>query len=391
MSTNQLYRLKPAIVLGSHVMGLAVIRALAVMGVPIVVMVYDEREDMGYVSKYVTERMSVPHPEKSEGQFIDALVKYAAYLGGGLLIPTSDETLCAISRNKTLLERYYLVACTEWTITEQFIDKKHTYALADAIGVPAPKTMVPHSAEDVERYSGTVQYPCLLKPCQSHSYFDRFKRKMTRVDNLQQMLAAYQEAADAGLEMMLQELIPGDDAHGVNYNSYFWNGEPLIEFTAEKVRNAPPQFGSPRVAVSKHIPEVLEPGRKILQAMGFYGFSCTEFKKDARDGIYKLMEVNGRHNRSGLLAVHCGINFPWIQYKHLVCGEWPVGCNYRAGVYWIDIFRDVSYSVRCCRHEGYTLSQYLRPYRGPHVFAIWDKHDPKPFIQRGLNLARRLL
>jgi D-aspartate ligase len=391
MSTNQLHKLKPAIVLGSHVMGLAVIRALAVMGVPIVVLVYDEREDMGYVSKYVTERISVPHPEKSEGQFIDVLVKYAAYLGGGLLIPTSDETLCVISRNKTLLERHYLVACTEWTITEQFIDKKHTYALADAIGVPAPKTMVPHSAEDVERYSRTVQYPCLLKPCQSHSYFDRFKRKMTRVDNLQQMLAAYQEAANAGLEMMLQELIPGDDTHGVNYNSYFWNGEPLIEFTAEKVRNAPPQFGSPRVAVSKHIPEVLEPGRKILQAMGFYGFSCTEFKKDARDGIYKLMEVNGRHNRSGLLAVHCGINFPWIQYKHLVCGEWPVSCNYRAGVYWIDIFRDVSYSLRCFRHEGFTLSQYLQPYRGPHVFAIWDKYDPKPFIQRGLNLARRLL
>jgi D-aspartate ligase len=381
----------PAIILGSHVMGLAVIRALGVMGLPIVVVVYDEREEMGYVSKYVSERIPAPHPEKFEEEFIDLLVKSATRFGGGLLIPTSDETLCVISRHKTLLERHYLVGCTEWNITEQFIDKKHTYALADAIGVPAPKTTVPHSMEDVEMYSKTVDYPCLVKPCQSHNYFDRFKRKMTRVDNLQQMLAAYQEAADAGLETMLQELIPGDDALGLNYNSYFWDGEPLIEFTAEKVRNAPPQFGSPRVVVSKHIPEVLEPGRKILKAMGFYGFSCTEFKKDARDGVYKLMEVNGRHNRSGLLAVHCAINFPLIQYKHLVCGELPLACDYRAGVYWIDIFRDIGYSLKCFRKEGYSLSQYALPYRSPHVFAIWDKQDPRPFIRRGINLSKKVL
>jgi predicted ATP-grasp superfamily ATP-dependent carboligase len=391
MSVNQEYTLKPAIVLSSHTMGLAVIRALGVMGVPIVVVVYEEKEDMGCTSKYVREKIPALHPEKFEDQFIDVLVKCAGRLGGSLVIPTTDETLAAVSRHKTVLERHYLVACTEWNITEQFIDKKCTYSLADAIGVPAPKTTVPHSAEDVERYSRAIQYPCLVKPCQSHSYYHRFKRKMTRVENLEQMLVAYQEATDAGLEIMLQELIPGDDTQGVNYNSYFWNGEPLIEFTAEKVRNAPAGLGSPRVAVSKHIPEVLEPGRKILQAMGFYGFSCTEFKRDERDGIYKLMEVNGRHNLSGLLAVHCGINFPWMHYKHLVCGELPSACDYQTGVYWIDIIRDIGYSLRCFSKERYSLSQYIQPYHSPHIFAILDMRDPKPFMQRCINLAKRAL
>lgn len=178
-------KITPAIVLSSHTMGLAVIRALGIMGVSIAVIVYDEREDMGYVSKYVRERIPAPHPEKSEDQFIDVLVKSAAHLGGSLVIPTSDETLAAVSRHKTLLERHYRVACREWNITEQFIDKKRTYALADAIGVPAPKTTIPRSAEDVEKYSKTIHYPCFVKPCQTHSHYDRFKRKMTRVDNLE--------------------------------------------------------------------------------------------------------------------------------------------------------------------------------------------------------------
>jgi len=390
MSINQEPKLKPVIVLASHTMGLAVIRALGIMGVPIVVVVYDEREDMGCASKYVREKITAPHPEESEDQFIEVLVECAARLGGSLLIPTSDETLAAVSRHKNLLEQHYLVACTEWNITEQYIDKKRTYALADAIGVPAPQTTIPRSAEDVERYGSTVQYPCLVKPSQSHSYYDRFKRKMTQVENLEQMLAAYQEAADAGLETMLQELIPGDDTQGVNYNSYFWNGEPLIEFTAEKVRNAPPWLGSPRVAVSKHIPEVLEPGRKILKEMGVYGYACTEFKKDARDGTYKLMEVNGRHNLSGLLAVKCGINFPWIHYRHLVYGELPsLNYDYQTDVYWIDIFRDIGYSMKCFRKERYSLSQYTQPYFGSHVYAILDLQDFKPFIRRCLNLFKR--
>ena len=53
------------------------------------------------------------------------------------------------------------------------------------------------------------------------------------------------------------------------------------------------------MVLSEHVPEVIEPGRKILQAMGFYGYACTEFKRDPRDGSHKLMEVNGRHNLSG--------------------------------------------------------------------------------------------
>lgn len=382
--------MKPAIVLSTHTMGLGVIRALGIMGVPIVAVYYDGG-DMGYVSKYVKEKICAPHPEKLEGQFVNLLIESATRFGGSLLIPASDETLATVSRHKSLLEHHYTVACTEWEITEQFIDKKHTYALADAIGVPAPKTVVPQSIEDVERYSQTIQYPCLVKPCQSHRYYDLFKEKMVRVDNFDQMLAAYQRAADVGFTVMLQELIPGDDSHGANYNSYFWNGEPLVEFTAQQVRNAPPEFGSPRVVISKDIPEVIEPGRKVLQAMGFYGYSCTEFKKDARDGVYKLMEVNGRHNRSSLLAVRCGINFPWLHYKHLVQGELPSASDYRTGIYWISLARDVVYSAKYRSKERYPLIQYIRPYLRPHVFSSFDWKDPKPFVQRCINLVKEAI
>ncbi len=377
----------PAIVLSSHTIGLAVIRSLGVMGVPVTVFYYNDR-DMGHVSRYVREKVRTRHPEKFEEEFIDSLINYSGKTGRSVLFPADDETLKVVSKNKDLLENHYIVACAGWEVTRQYIDKKYTYALAERTGVPCPRTMVPKSEPELEMFGRSVDYPCLIKPCESHRYFQVFRRKMVRVDNIDQLLAAYRQATGAGLEVMVQEYIPGDDTKGVNYNSYFWEGKPLVEFTAEKVRLAPPSFGVPRVVLSKEIGEIMEPGRRILEAMGYNGYSCTEFKKDVRDGVYKLMEVNGRHNRSGLLSVHCGINFPWIEYRHLAYGELPSATGFRSGVYWIDEINDIVHCVKCRGQERFALRQYLSPYLGQHVFAVFDAKDPKPFARRCLALTK---
>ena len=310
----------PIVIVGAHTVGLGLIRALHELDVPLIVMYYDSK-DMGYVSRYATKKLQIPSPVLEEDAFIDSLLDYGSRNGISLLIPSSDAALYAVSRHKESLEQRFIVACTEWQITQLFIDKQYTYALADKIGVPIPRTIVPGSIEDVERYGKIIEFPCLVKPRKSHLYFNMFGRKMIRVNNLDEMMKSYDEAAKCGLEVMLQEIIPGDATCGVNYNSYFWDGQPLVEFTARKLRNAPPEFGSPCAVKSEIVNEVLEPGHNILRAMGYYGYSCTEFKRDPRDNVYKLIEVNGRHNLSLMLAVYCGLNFPELHYKHLVFGE----------------------------------------------------------------------
>ena len=262
----------PVVIIGAHTVGLGLIRALRELDVPKVVMYYDPK-DMGIVSRYAKQTLKIPHPELDEDAFIQTLLDYGARTERSLLIPASDAALHSVSRHKAVLEQCFLVACTDWQITQLYLDKQYTYALADQIGVPAPKTVIPKSVDEVEQYSKLSGFPCLVKPSQSHRYFDVFRRKMVQVNNLDEMIQAFQEADAHGLEVMLQEIIPGDASCGVNYNSYFWDGQPLLEFTARKVRNAPADFGSPCVAMSEPVEEVLEPGRKILRALGLYGYS----------------------------------------------------------------------------------------------------------------------
>ncbi len=384
------FPLPPVIIISAHTVGLGVIRALSALEMPRIVLSYDHA-DMGRASRHITTLIDCPHPENDPAAFLAFLLRLAQIYPGAMLLPASDASLAAISRHKTELSAVYQVACTDWSITEQYIDKKRTYALAEEIGVPAPRTSVPQSEAEASAYADTAMYPCLVKPCQSHRYFEVFHRKMVRAANPAELLGAYREAAQADLEVVLQEFIPGGDECGVNYNAYFWNGQPLAEFTAQKWRNAPPELGSPCVVQSDSVTQVLEPGRRILAALGFYGFACTEFKRDPRDGIFKLMEVNGRHNLSGRLAVECGLNFPALHYRHLMLGEMPTQTTYRQGLYWIDLTRDLAYHFRRVLRGELPLKDFLQPYCRPHTFAILDYRDLHPFGKRVSGLLASAL
>ncbi|HET9539186.1 MAG TPA: hypothetical protein VFQ46_01155 [Candidatus Limnocylindria bacterium] len=378
----------PAVVLSGHIMALGVARSLGAAGIPAILVRYRD-DDLAQASRFVARSIRVPHPEENEPGFIRALERLGPNLEGSPLFPASDETLVAVARHKERLSRWYRVAAPDEALATRIIHKEHTYSLAEKVGVPAPRTVLIGSEQDLERHRDRFPFPCIAKPSQGHLYQDLFGRKMVRVEDMDELVAAYREAAAAGLQMMLQELIPGDDRQGANYNSYRVPGSPAVEFTAAKVRLTPRSFGPPSVVVSRVIPEIIEPARRLLDALGYEGYSCTEFKLDPRDGIYKLMEVNGRFNLSSLLMLRCGINLPAIAYRHVLLGEAPVGIEQPEGIHWIDGTKDLAYGLPELVRRPTGVPAFVRPYRQPHVFAVFAWDDARPLAVRYRALARR--
>jgi len=378
-----------AIVLSSHTAGLGVIRALGAKGVPVIAFYYD-KNDMGYVSKHVQKKVNISHPGQNQESILGQLTECAKSHGRCFLVPADDVALTFLSKNKGTLQENFWVACTDWRIAEKFINKVYTYEMAERHGIPHPKTFFPKSLAELESCEKGITYPCLIKPCQSHCYAAIFKKKLAKAADRDQLYEAYSEAHDAGIEVMLQEYIPGEDSGNTNYNSYFWGDRPLVEFTAQKIRLYPPDIGVPCVVRSCHVREVVEPGRKILTALGYYGYSCTEFKRDARDGTYKLMDINGRHNRSSLLSVACGINFPWLEYRHLVYGEIPEQHSFHEGVFWIDEVKDIVQFLAGAGRKG-RLSEFLEPYKRECIFSVFDSNDVLPICKRITNLFSRFV
>ncbi len=59
-----------------------------------------------------------------------------------------------------------------------------------------------------------VDFPCLVKPRQSHLWAERIGGKLTVVHSLEEMRRSFDAARDADLEVVIQELIPGPGPSG---------------------------------------------------------------------------------------------------------------------------------------------------------------------------------
>jgi D-aspartate ligase len=285
----------PAIVLHCSKAGLAVIRALGARGIPIVGVGFGQGQ-MGLSSRFVRTALHAPHPAEDEPAFIEFLQKLAPTWGGAVLFPSDDSSLVAVARNKDRLAKYFHVAAADWPVVQSLIEKARTYEIAARAGIPCPRLRIVDSLSCGVEFAKEIGFPCLIKPSVSHTFFRKFYQKMIFAHSRAELERGIETTLGYGGELMLCEFIPGNDSCGANYNSFCTNGNPLAEFTAQKLRLKPTLIGFPTAVQSKRLPDVTRVGRQMMKALMFSGFSCTEFKHDARDGIYKLMEVNARHN-----------------------------------------------------------------------------------------------
>jgi len=108
----------------------------------------------------------------------------------------------------------------------------------------------------------------------------------------------------------------------------------------------------------------------LLAAFGFRGVSQVEFKRDPRDGRYKLMEINARLWQWHGLAAACGVDVPRIAYADLTGAVPPDASMDGTGKRW-----------------AITLLPGERPapQRPPYVDAVFALDDPKPGF---VHLAR---
>lgn len=368
------------IVIGCSLTGYAVIRALANKDIYIVAMTYAKR-DVAQLSRYVSEVVLCPAPEDEE-QFVGLLIKNADRWGGALILETADSAAIALSKTKEILSKYYRIATPDWSVLSIFVEKEKTYALAKEHNIPHPKSISLSGWKDINSIS-EILYPCILKPVRSFEFTSRFHVKNFEVHNDRELKEKYKLCLDAGQSMILQEIIPGPDENLYKMQGYVNSQGKLVgKFFYRKLRQNPPQFGIARVGISTDsYPEVERLTEELLYRANYRGYFSNEFKMDPRDGQLKLIENNCRMPRSGMLAIACGVNFPWLIYEDLVLNQQSDVTQYKTGTYWIDFWSDISNSLFRRNEEEIRLRDYIAPYFSRNkVFADLNFHDLKPFM-----------
>jgi predicted ATP-grasp superfamily ATP-dependent carboligase len=210
-----------------------------------------------------------------------------------------------------------------------------------------------------------------------------FHAKNFEVNSDRELNEKFKLCVDAGQPMILQEIIPGPDDNLYKMQGYVNSQGDLVgRFFYRKLRQHPPQFGIARVGIStdRHS-EVERLTEELLTRANYRGYFSNEFKLDPRDDQLKLIENNCRMPRSGMLAIACGINFPWLIYQDLVLNQPCDVTHYKIGTYWIDFWTDLYNSLFRRKKEEIQLREYLAPYFArDKVFSDLNLEDLKPFF-----------
>jgi len=383
------------IVIGCGVPGYAVIRAFANKGVHIIAMTYNKK-DFAHLSRYVSEVVHIPRPEKDEHGFIAFLISNAHRWEGALILENSDNVATILSKNKALLSECYKVVTPDWESLNLFLEKDKTYALAKEAGVPFPRSTIVSKLEDLNK-AKEIRYPAILKPVNSFEFQYRFVAKNFRVNDDKKLSEKVRLCVDAGQSMVLQEIIPGPDANLFKLQGYINSkGKMVGKFFHRKLRQHPPHFGVMRIGVSTEpFLEVEHFAEKLFAHANYRGYFSIEFKKDPRDGLLNLMENNCRMPRSGMLALASGINFPRIIYQDLVKNIQVDITEYKLDSYWIELYTDISDVLFRHHEEEISISDYIKPYLAKNkVFGDLDLHDLRPFLkltrERADNIQHKL-
>jgi len=314
--------------------------------------------------------------------FVDYLSDLAKDLPQkAVLMVSGDEHLSVVGQHWAQLEAAYLPSFPQWHELEPILDKMHQIDASTRADVRAPKTEIVSEQTDFAKVD--LGWPLVIKG-RSGKQFARLFGRQVKLPSTPDEAAAI-VATCRGIEVIAQEVIPGEDDQLYTYGSHrSRDGRYWGEFTGRKLRQYPVSFGGAVAAETVIDEQLASAGRALLDELDFYGPSQVEFKLDQRDGHFKLMEVNARLWRWHGLASHCGVDLPYLTYLDAAGFEPPKAVAQTSGR-WIYAYFDLPFNAMRVVRRQYPGSVFFKSIRPPFVDAVWAKDDPRPFF-RGLRV-----
>ena len=378
--------LVPALVMNMFYTGLGIARSLGEHGVPVIGL-SASRGIYGNFTRYA-RIIACPDSRHEPEKLLRFLLQFGPKLGQtGVLFPTRDDDLIFLDRYRNELSPHFRLAIPEKSVLYACLNKWETYLWTQRIGVAAPRCWLVRDEFELSRFLDEISYPCVLKAVAAHQWRqgDNWRivgaRKAIGVDSRKALLAEYSVIAQAGKEVLIQEMIAGGDESLAIAACYLdSSGRWVAGFNTRKLVQSPEIFGTGCIVQATDRPEVTDSAIRLLEEMRFTGVAEVEFKWDAADRKYKLIEINPRCWDQHRLGSTCGIDLAYLSYCEQAGLPRPKLQPQRSAVKWIaeDTFVTAAASMLWKRDPKFR--QLFQLARGKRIFAIWSAKDPLPFV-----------
>lgn len=373
----------PVIVLGMAVTGLAVVRSLARQGIKMYALDPDPRKP-ALATRYADCRVC-PDVHKSPDEFKIFLLAMGREVGeGAVLLPTNDNFNEFLNKNRDELKKFFKFVMTDKKVMDQLMDKKGQSDLAESADVPMPKTFYPKNPVEIQNIADQVRFPVIIKGLTTSLWRQKYGDKKGMIaSNKENLIKEFEQIDQVKIDCVVQEIIEGDDQCHYKLCAYIGEkGEPLLTFTLQKIRQYPCHFGIGSSVVSVKNPEVAALGLKFMKAINYRGVGSIEFKKDIRDGKYRMIEINPRFWAQNSLPDRCGQNFALTAYLDITGENVTPKTDFEEQVKWIAFKEDRASFYGYRKERSLTWGSWLKSvFSGQKIWALWSADDPMPFFK----------
>ena len=310
-----------------------------------------------------------------------------------IIVPTSDDATIFVSDNLPVLREWFIYPDQSSELVHMVCSKKQMYYLAKRLGIPTAETRFPQSHEEVLRFVEDVSFPVVLKAIDGSMLNRRTGKKMVIVNGKNELLHWYEALDDpAAPNLMLQEYIPGGDDTIWMFNGYFDSqSDCRAAFTGRKIRQRPIHMGITSLGICQSNPIVEATTKEFMKKIGYRGTLDIGYRYDARDGQYKVLDINPRIGATFRLFVDVsGMDVARIMYLDLT-GQQIAPVVPRWGRKWMVEFSDIASCLDYRREGTLTLRKWIASYRGLQEGAYFALDDPVPFVRQCTTSLRKRL
>jgi predicted ATP-grasp superfamily ATP-dependent carboligase len=370
----------PAVIAGAFQTGVLGVRSLLRRNVRATLFDCDHSMQ-GFKSVYGPARLC-PNPDLEPDAWLRFMVDFSGeHKQRTVLIASADQFVTAISKHADILRSHYIFS-TGMTLHGALAEKRTQYRLAREHGMPMPRTECVASLEEVQAFGRSAAFPCVIKP----NHFREWHRlpvehplsfqKVAVVNDATQLCETYKLVSAVTPEVILQEVIQGDDsAKSVYVSCYDSQSRRIANAMFRELRCDPMWFGPASVTepfVDQEVDRICD---SFLKSIGYSGLCEIEVKRDTRDGRVKLIEANPRLTGGGDAAPYAGVDLCWLHYLDLIGRTAPPvspsGKHFRHIV-----LRSDARAVPAYLHAGATTwREVLRSYRGQKAYFDLDWRD----------------
>jgi len=280
-------------------------------------------------SRFCRQAIVGPPPNDS-GPYLAFLERTLAHGSFDVFIPVGAVNTRLVSRHRARLAPFVRFEVAEPQSIETALNKRATYALAQELGVPYPRTIYPQSLAEVEKLSTKVDYPLVIK-----AVLEEGANVVRYPQNRSELLTTYVRLCEErGYQPphlpMLQEFVFSDDI-GYSFSALYQHGKCRRVFMYRELRSFPIRGGSSSYAESFFDADLKAYGLRLLDALQWHGVAQMDFRR-AADGTLHLMEINPKFWASLEVALAAGVNFPLLLCRMAAGEELTYSEEYQRGL-----------------------------------------------------------